>query len=367
LSRLAKAWNVLFPLCVLALVGGLGGYSYLHSPGYLARCKLAEADRLAAAGQPGQAAQLCREVAQENLNFVTAATEKVTQLLDGPLDQVAPEEAAGVFEVAVDLRQHRGAAGNLHERGMALVNQLSEANPRAAALILEPLGPVAPDAKAFDALQLQLLERWVAKMPDDPEGASHLAVAYEARQQLAKCEPLLAPHEKRLGNLEGARILGQIHAQKDKLDQAYALLVPYTEERLKRLHAAEDAFTEAMQKKQKEILDRLKKEQVPDFPYARYEHAGKAQQQAIVIEYLEGKLKDDAELKRLQNALLREERVVPVALDLGIVMLRRAQSLIDPARHDELEKAEKTFLAVRGAAGQSDQYRLSLGQVYYWL
>src|SRR5262249_44942538 len=31
LSRLAKAWNVLFPLCVLALVGGLGGYSYLHS------------------------------------------------------------------------------------------------------------------------------------------------------------------------------------------------------------------------------------------------------------------------------------------------------------------------------------------------
>jgi tetratricopeptide (TPR) repeat protein len=57
-----------------------------------------------------------------------------------------------------------------------------------------------------------------------------------------------------------------------------------------------------------------------------------------------------------------------VALDLGIVILRRAQGLADPdARRQELERAEKTFLAVRGVAGESDQYRLYLGQVYYWL
>jgi len=40
----------------------------------------------------------------------------------------------------------------------------------------------------------------------------------------------------------------------------------------------------------------------------------------------------------------------------------------DPAvRRAELERAEKTFLAVRGMAGDTDQYRLHLGQVYYWL
>jgi hypothetical protein len=57
-----------------------------------------------------------------------------------------------------------------------------------------------------------------------------------------------------------------------------------------------------------------------------------------------------------------------VALDLGLVLLRRGQVLNDPeARQRELEKAEKTFLAIRTTAGKTDEFRLSLGQVYYWL
>ncbi len=58
--------------------------------------------------------------------------------------------------------------------------------------------------------------------------------------------------------------------------------------------------------------------------------------------------------------------MVPPALDLGIALLRRGQGMADPAvRRDELGKAEKVFLAVRGqAGGQSD---LFLGQVYYWM
>jgi tetratricopeptide (TPR) repeat protein len=61
-------------------------------------------------------------------------------------------------------------------------------------------------------------------------------------------------------------------------------------------------------------------------------------------------------------------RVVPVAIDLGVVLLRRGQGMADPdARKAELERAEKTFLAVRGVAGETDEYRLFLGQVYYWL
>jgi tetratricopeptide (TPR) repeat protein len=57
-----------------------------------------------------------------------------------------------------------------------------------------------------------------------------------------------------------------------------------------------------------------------------------------------------------------------VTLDLGTVQLNRAQSLQDPAaRQAELEAAERTFLAIRGLAGDTDEYRLFLGQVYYWL
>jgi hypothetical protein len=113
LTRQATLWNGGLAATVL-LVGSILGWTYYtHTPGYLARCKLAEADRLAAAGQPGKAAQLCREVALENLESAPAATEKVKQLLDGPFTQVAPEAAAGLFEVAVELRHYRGAPANL--------------------------------------------------------------------------------------------------------------------------------------------------------------------------------------------------------------------------------------------------------------
>jgi hypothetical protein len=65
---------------------------------------------------------------------------------------------------------------------------------------------------------------------------------------------------------------------------------------------------------------------------------------------------------------MREGVVVPVAIDLGIMRLGRAQRLANPAeRKAELEQAEKTFLAVRGIAGDQAQFRLSLAQVYYWL
>jgi tetratricopeptide (TPR) repeat protein len=51
-----------------------------------------------------------------------------------------------------------------------------------------------------------------------------------------------------------------------------------------------------------------------------------------------------------------------------MVTLRRAQNMTDPeARRQELEKAEQTFLAVQGIAGDDDHWRLQVGQVYYWL
>ena len=49
-------------------------------------------------------------------------------------------------------------------------------------------------------------------------------------------------------------------------------------------------------------------------------------------------------------------------------MLQRAEAQPTPeARTAQLQQAEQVFLAVRGVAGETDAYRLSLGQVYYWL
>jgi tetratricopeptide (TPR) repeat protein len=278
LSAAAKLWNWFFLVSILAVGGSIAWYCYTHSADYLAGQKLAEADRLTEAGQIVSAAELYREVVHGKTKHSRTAVDKIKSLLDKPVQEAAPADAARVFAVAVDLRRLNGVPDNLFERAMKLADRHAQPDPRGALALVDAVATLAPDEAALTKKRRTLLERAVAKEPGDVELLSQLALLHEADRQTAKCEALLAPHVKRLGASEGARILGQIYA-----------------------------------------------------------HQG-------------------------------NRRVVPVALDLGMVLLRRAQGMADAAaRRRELEKAEKTFLAVQGQAGQDDLYRLNLGQVYYWL
>src|SRR5262249_33114273 len=114
--------------------------------------------------------------------------------------------------------------------------------------------------------------------------------------------------------------------------------------------------------------NQIRSGKAPGFPYEQFNRASKEEKITIFWDYAEPKLKADPAFQKAQADLMRATPVVQVVLDLGGVLLRRAQALADPeARKAELEKAEKTFLDVRGLAGQTPQFRLHLGQVKYWL
>src|SRR5262249_47216856 len=153
------------------------------------------------------------------------------------------------------------------------------------------------------------------------------AVIYEKDKRWADCTKLLTPHRAKLGTTEGARILGQSLARDGKLEEAHALLGPYVEGRLERLHGAEASFESA----QKNIITQLQAGQAPGFDYQRFSNAAKAEQGAILREYMQSRYQNDPGLKSAREALVREASVVPVAIDLGIVQLHRGQSLADPA------------------------------------
>src|SRR5262249_17809058 len=140
----------------------------------------------------------------------------------------------------------------------------------------------------------------------------------------------LAPHAQALGATEGARILGQLYAHQGKFEQAYPLLSRYADERLKDYHAAEQKYNEVRKNVEDDILGQLKTGKAADFPYDRYRAAPKDVQTEIVIEYLDAHVRDDPAFLQALNGLRKESRVVPVALDLGLVLLRRAQALEDP-------------------------------------
>src|SRR5262249_48548837 len=148
------------------------------------------------------------------------------ELLDKSVSQAPPAEAAGVFAQAVKLGQRLPQAGDLFAHGMVLVNKHAKDDPRGAVLILDAVAPAAgkQEEETLVPQRQELLERLVAKEPNDPDAATQLALLYESQHQLPKCEAILVKVGDRLGTSEGARILGQIYSQQGKYDQAHPLL-----------------------------------------------------------------------------------------------------------------------------------------------
>jgi tetratricopeptide (TPR) repeat protein len=367
LSGGARRWNIFFMLFLLAGATGIWWYQHTKSPEYIAARKLEEVDRAVAAGQGGQAAKLCREVMDSKTSKVDEAKKKLAGLLDGPPGE--PSEATAVYAVAVDLhRENRCPVPDLVARGTALAKHHADVDPAAALALLEVISPFATDTEAELALRRELLEKLLAKNPDDLETASRLAMVYEAKGDLDRCEKLLVPFEKRLGTTDGAAVLGRIYATRGENDRAYALLRPYVDARLSAFRKADETLRTLVEAKEKQIEEDLKTGKAKGFDFAKAQQLPKAQAAAMVDEYVLEQFKKDANIEAAQKRLIAERGVVNAALDLGLVQLQRAQAMTDSAsRKAELEAAEKTFLSIRGVAGKSDQYRLTLGQVYYWL
>jgi hypothetical protein len=364
----ARMWNCLFVGVVLTVIGLFGWHKYTHTADYVAGQRMAEADRLAAAGDIEQAAQMYREIALGDSSQAGRAVDQVKALLDGPAAQAPAKEVAAVLAVAVKLRNRHNGIPNLFERGSALAAKHTESDPRGAVAILTAIASAADKPNELNAKLRPLLERLVAEAPDDLDTVARLAVVYEAEQQWDKCEGLLKPQLKKLGTSEGARILGQIYSRQGKWDEAQTLLLPYTEIRVKRLHDAEKKFADAQREFQEKIVEEVRQGTAPNFDFKAFRQAGREEQDRMLAAYFSSRFKNDSAIESAREGLLMQVGVVSVALDLGIVMLRRGQSLPEPAaKKAQLEKAEQMFLSLRSVAGKSEEYQLNLGQVYYWL
>ncbi len=368
LNSSAKKCNIALLLAVLAVTGGIWWYVLTHSNEYLAREKLKQADVAAAAGKGGEAAKLCRAAMDMP---APKAAEDAKQKFAGYLENPpgAPSEAAAVYSVAADLhRENRCPVPDLFATGTAVATRYAADDPHAALALLEIISPFATDPEAELAFRRELLEKLFAKSPNDPDVASRLAATYEAKGDRVKCEQLLAPFEKQLGSLDGAAILGRIYAARGENDRAYALLRPYVDTRLPAFRSAEQHLVATVKAVEDRVMNGLKSENAPGFDFQKAKRLNKEQQGEMVSAYFGEQMKNDPDLREARKRLISERGIVSAGLDLGMLQLQRGQAAADPAaRKSELEAAEKTFLSIRGVAGESDQYRLTLGQVYHWL
>src|SRR5262249_42768262 len=126
LSGLAKLWNMMVPLLILAAVGAGFWVHHINTDDYKAGRKIAEADALAAAGKLEPAAKLYHAVAVGRTSHAAVARERLGALIDNQAAASNPEEAAKALRVAVDFHRFAAPLPGLFERGQALAQKHAE-------------------------------------------------------------------------------------------------------------------------------------------------------------------------------------------------------------------------------------------------
>jgi len=370
LSALAKGYNCLLLLAVLGLAGTATYNEYTKSPEYIAARQMETAAQELEDRKFVSAVRTYGTVALGSTSQTAPAQEAACKVYRERLDEVPPAEAVELFKFAMQ-REKSGAPllalGEPFKLSMALARKWEVSDPRKALELLDATGPAPGKDPLFDGQREELLKLAVAKHPGDLALAAQLAALLEEHKDYDGAANLLLPHQKKLADTDGARILGQWFARQDRFDEADGLLKPYCDARLKRLHQAEQACDDVYKAQSDRLLGQLRAGAAGDAWYRDYEKLNDSGKQDKVDQYILANLKNNIMLKDAQAKLIEEAKVVPVALDLGIVTLHRAQSMQPAERKQTLENAEKIFLAIQGVASESDEFRIHYAQVLYWL
>jgi len=373
LSLLAKAWNGAIALTLAAVIGFSWWSAHAASPEVIAQKKMQQAEQHVAQGQLVEAAVQYRDVAMGSTSLRTEAKAALKTLVEGLSAETPKPQVIGLITMAAKHAENHNwvtQPGQVYAQVRRLVQQYSQTDPAAALKVLDLSQGFVPEASVEDhsSIRFDLLEKVVAADPENVELVSELAMTYEARGDVEEARRLLQPLRDRLGDSEGARILGQILVNEGDYENAYALLSPYCDSHLKELQQAEANYDERLESIWTTEVENVNQGLAPQSFYDRANMATDDEIDVMVREYVEQKVRQNEEMKRLQAQLLTAAEITPVALDLGFLQLQRGQAMTDPAEKEaELLKAEKTFLSIQGYASESDEFRLSLGQVYFWL
>lgn len=307
------------------------------------------------------------------LNSHTGVSAKARQTLNALmqedyLNSLSLEESVQVLRLLLPIKK---SDANYFQIVEARFTTFAEDQPYLAGQLALLAAQASTDEQvvlAYKQKAYDLLYPKISLLKEDKNLAMDFALLDEELNACGSCVAILENFRGDLGDHEAARALGQYYAAANEVEEAFALLEPYVKSRLAQYHEAERFYNATLDEIWDEAIEDLNKGLASDTFYESYEKADEAQQNELVNQFYSEKLeksrKVDEALEKYQSAAA----IVPVALDLGIVRLGRAMSMSNAdERQAELAAAESVFLAVKSFAGESDDYQLYLGQIYYWL
>lgn len=369
-SGLAKIMNLL----VIALIGSFvfAGMNAARksSPEYRAGKQLAAATEHYDAGRFDEASDVYLSMVKRNTPKQPEVRTGLQESLDAGLRSSDSGQQLGAMERLVDLPATLTKSGpflpDVENRALRIASEGTD--PLWSAEILDHAASLSENPAAIREQQVVLLEKGVAANPTALEPAERLALVYESQGRSEDCLKILEPLRDELGTRQGARILGRAYLEAGDNEKAHSLLTAYLKPRMRDLKNAGKDYEALGERLWQRWLTHLDEGKAPDSWYRSYEKANEEGQNQKVNDFIMGKIEGDISYQRAMKRFMDANENVPVAIDLGLVQLNRAQELPDPkAKKDELEAAEKTFLSIQSYAGESDEYRMFLGQVYSWL
>lgn len=357
-------------LAAVACFVGMGMWgAHINSPAYRAKEARESAAAYVASGKPMQAVQVYRNMIRDSIGDSTECWQAMAGLVKAEFESGDPKRMAAAIRFAEGNRFvpgiNRPLMADLTDQTLAAAEKRSE--PKDAEIILSALKPSTADLVRVHQALRKVLESIHAAQPDDRETRVKLALMREEFGEVEGALALLEPAAEQLGDGEGARLYGTMLLGEGRAAEALPHLERYVTPRLAQWKEVERALDRSYEAAQKAAIDRLDHNRGPAGFRTRYEAANEAEKERMVQEYLSVEVQKDPGLIAARDRYQAESKIVSTIMDLGVARLRVAQAEKDPAaRKDLLKKAEDAFLALQGAAGETDEYRLFLGQVYFW-
>lgn len=362
ISGLARAWNFLVvATLVLALAAG-SWHAHTQSPEYIAGQSLERGRQALAANQPSSAIPSLMQAARSNTIHAKSARDELSRCASS----VATVESAPTLIRALLSAGDLVDAKALDQGVSAAVARHVTSQPRMALALLDAY-PSKRITGSLAEQRDQVIGALHVAEPQELRWANELAVTADHAGNSARCEELLTPFADRLKDEEGARILGAIRVQQGRIQDAHRLLKGYCQQRLPKLKTTEKNYNNLVKSINDSALAALNNGAADQSWYRLYDRADETKKGSMVDDWLVKRMKSDQRLTVVEDELRALATVVPVALDLGIITLQRAQELDAEERQKELKAAEEVFLSIRGIAGASDDFKLFFGQVCWWL
>ncbi|MES2921229.1 MAG: hypothetical protein V4819_06775 [Verrucomicrobiota bacterium] len=369
IAGFAKVWRWCASVAVILAIATAVQTAHTHSPEYRAGKAREKAVALASSGHPFEAAEVYQDLLREGIGSAAEWRGAMSALVRKEISSGDAKRASAAVHYA-DLNKNVGRSPEPlipDLADLALEAASKCADPADAEKILSSFRPETSDLTRVHQELRKALESLHGKQPDDQDVRIKLALIREEFGEVDGALDLLTPAAAKLADGEGARLYGHLLLGENRAEEALAHLERYLKRRTADWTRAGEMLQSTYDTARARELAALNTTGGPSGFRARYDAAGESEQQQMVEEYLSGQLAKDRVLLAARERYRKSTSVVPAIMDLGVARLRVAQAEKDVARRKEfLTSAEQAFLTLKSVAGESDEYRLFLGQIYFW-